>query len=881
MDLHAGAHMGPYEILDSLGAGGMGEVYRARDTRIGREVAVKILPDAHRLESDRLHRFEQEARAAGALNHPNLVTIHDVGTHEGTPYIVMELLEGETLREKIASTHPLPPRKTIDYAAQIAAGLAAAHERGIIHRDLKPENIMITGDGRVKILDFGLAKLRAPEEAFRTDEVTAHRGTRTGTVLGTASYMSPEQVRAEQVDARSDIFALGTILHEMLSGASPFHRGSSADTTSAILRDDPPPLPPSARTHPSLVRVVHRCLEKNPEERFQSARDLAFDLQAIEDELRTGPRTPIRRSMMPLLASGVVVALAVALLLTRPHGSEKPATSSAERNMIVIFPFENLGDPADAYFAAGITEEITSRLASVQDLGVISRTTAVEYSRKGKTLKQVGQELGVDYVLEGSVRWDKPGNRVRVTPQLIRVSDDTHLWADRYDRKLDQIFEVQSNIAEEVVRQLDVKLLERERRALDARPTDNLEAYELYLRARNENVPEERSLRTRVALLEQAVRLDSKFAFAHAELGSTHAAMYHWGFDRASARLQQADRSINAALVINPQLPEAHRARGFYYYWGFLDYQKALEEFAIARESRPNDAQLLRGIAFVNRRQGRFEEAVRNLLAAQRLDPRNAQAFSQLGITYMRLRRFEKAEQMFVRATNISPHDTSAHSLRLDNLWHWKASPQEGRRALEGMPDTGDEHSTFMWYEQELLEGGLDGALKRLTSSNVKIFHFAPVGRDQAYLPKQLLVGQTYALMGDSIAARESFQAALPVLGKAAGENPEDARIHSALGLAYAGLGRKEDAIREGELAVQMYPLSKDALLGTRRLQDLAQIYAAVGEKEKAIGVLEKLLSIPSLISTTILKVDPAWDPLRGHPRFEALLREEPDAAAQ
>jgi serine/threonine protein kinase/Flp pilus assembly protein TadD len=881
MHLHAGARLGPYEILDSLGAGGMGEVYRARDSRIGREVAVKILPEAYRLDRDRLHRFEQEARSAGALDHPNLVSIHDVGTHEGTPYIVMELLKGETLREKMS--HPIAPRKAIDYAAQIASGLAAAHQEGIVHRDLKPENIVITRDGRVKILDFGLAKLRGSHEPLDSAAETAHRDTRTGTILGTASYMSPEQVRGADTDARSDIFALGTILHEMLSGSSPFHRASGADTMSAILRDDPPSIPASVQLHPALQRVVHRCLEKSPEERFQSARDLAFALREIEDELRAAVSSPaleVRapRGRVPLLLAslGVAVVVIVSLLvLRRPPSSDLPAqTPLAEpsrRNMIIVLPFENLGDPADSFFAAGVTEEITSRLASVRDLGVISRTTAVEYNRKGKTLKQLGQDLGVDYVLEGTVRWDRSGDQVRVTPQLIRVADDTHLWAERYDRKLEKIFEVQSNIAEEVIRQLNVTLRGHERSAITAKPTDNTEAYEAFLRAQSMSGYEIRSARSAIALLERAVRLDPQFAVAHAVLGLRNGAMYHHGFDRTPACLDKAKRSIEQALAIDPQLPQAHNALGFYYYWGFLDYDRALREFALARESRPNDAWLLESIAFVHRRQGRFQTALQEQLEVQRMDPWNPFMWLELANTYRHLRRYPEADQALSQAVAISPDEANFYRDRIDNLWIWKGATSESRKLLEQMPDTGDEYAVLAKYEQNFLERRFDAALEALRSSDIALIHNVPLANEQAYLPKALLLGQLYAHLGDSVAARQSFHEARLIVEKAAREQPENARIHSALGLTYARLERKADAIREGELAVKMYPLSKDAVSGPQRLTDLATIYAWVGEKEKAIALLEKLLSIPSHISAPILRHDPTWDPLRGHSKFEAL----------
>ena len=483
MTLSAGTKLGPYEIVAPIGAGGMGEVYKAKDTRLGREVAIKVLPAGLWADPDRLRRFEQEARAAGLLNHPNITTVYDVGEHQDAPYVVQELLEGETLRSALARGS-LSPREAIDYAVQIARGLFAAHQKGIVHRDLKPENLFVTADGRVKILDFGLAKLVQPEppSSPQTEIPTESPATEPGVVLGTAGYMSPEQLRGKPADVRSDIFAFGAVLYEMLSGRRAFTGESAADAMLSVLKEDPLDRPiTKSNISPDLERVVRRCLEKSPEQRFQSARDLGFELEelaATSQARRSGGGPGLaRRPGFRLAVAGLALVLVLAVLATNT-GLRRwiSASLGAGRiSSVAVLPLRNVsGEPSQDYFADGMTEALTADLAQIAALKVISGTSAMQYKGTKKPLRQIAQELGVDAVLEGSVA--RVGNRVRVTSELINASSDTHIWAKTFERDLQDVLALQAEVAREVARQVEVELTAAERARLTQEAPDRAES---------------------------------------------------------------------------------------------------------------------------------------------------------------------------------------------------------------------------------------------------------------------------------------------------------------------------------------------------------------------------------------------------------------------
>jgi serine/threonine protein kinase/TolB-like protein/Flp pilus assembly protein TadD len=915
-----GSTLSKYRILKPLSTGGMGSVYLAEDTSLRRKVAIKVLTPEWAEDAERFQRFQREARVLATLNHPNIVTIYSVEEEDGVHFLTMELVEGDTLAELIPSVGMTLDR-IFEIAVPLAAALAAAHERGIVHRDLKPGNIMVSRDGRVKVLDFGLAKR---ENGAGADEAPRSRGgepiTRAGLMMGTVPYMSPEQLQGDAVDHRTDIFSLGVILYEMATGGRPFDGRTWSELASSILRDQPPSVTALNVFLPRhLGRIIRHCLEKEPQRRFQTALDLRNELEELQREVQSGelpvtrsdissiavprPEVPPRRfsDRAVAVAASFLVAAVVLLLVWLRAGGREPAAvveatpaqeAAAESIRIVVLPLEHLGPAEHEYFTAGITEEITSRLSAVSALQVISRTTARHYDRAEKTVQEIGRDLGVTHLLEGSVRWGsgadgesrkagpreagprEAGPRVRVTSQLVRVADDTQIWSASYERVIDDIFLVQSEIAAEVIRQLDVALLEPEQEALAARSTQNLEAYQTYLRGMDyasRRDPNQENLLQAERMFERATELDPGFALAYAELSEVHSQIYHLLIDRSDERLARAREAADRALEIVPGLGAGHRARGYYYYWGHGDYDAALGEFDLAARALPNDSQLLEGLAYIRRRQGRFDEAISEFKKALALDPAGSRVATELAHTYTTTRRYELADRTYDRAISLAPNEPIPYQLKALNYLLWEGAVDKARSTLEAMPGQEEFTSVMARFRQELLAGDFQAALQRIEASPLRL-----IGTASGIFPRTLLRGQIHRLMGDPEEAQLLTRGALVVLERLARLRPEDARVRSVLGIAYAELGRREEAVREGRRAAELVPISEDAIKGAAYSEQLAAIYAAVGEPEAACELIEELLAIPSEISVPMLRLDPRWRPLRGHPRFEALLEIPP-----
>jgi TolB-like protein/predicted Ser/Thr protein kinase/Flp pilus assembly protein TadD len=868
-----------YKVFEKLGEGGMGVVYKAEDTKLKRDVAIKFLPRQIAVSAEERERFKIEAQAAAALNHPNIATIHAIEEHDdetrqqpGTLFIVMEYIEGKELGEIIQSEIP-NPKSAVDYAIQIAEGLQAAHEKGVVHRDIKSTNIMVTDKGQVKIMDFGLAKIRGGAQV-----------TKVGTTLGTAAYMSPEQAKGENTDHRTDIWAFGVVLYEMLTGQLPFKGEYEQAVTYAILNEEPVSI---NNFHPDipegLQAIVQKSMAKQRNERYQSVGEILADLEALFDagDTRSQPgRTTAafakesgqKPSLIKRRLTFAIPAVLLLLLIFFFMQKRKPTLDTpAARKMLVVLPFENLGPPADEYFAGGITEEITSRLAVVHGLGIISRTSAMQYRNTQKSIATIGKELDVDYVLEGTVRWQRTeeGSRVRVTPQLIRVADDTHLWTKTYDRILDEIFAVQTEVAEEIVRQLDLTLLEPERKALQARPTRNLQAYDFYLRGKQyregnyyDLEPQERA----VEMFEKAIALDSTFASAFAQLSRTHSHIYFFTLDPSEARMAQAKAAADKALRLQPDLAEAQEALAYYYYRN-KNFDRALEIFEAIRRARPNYSPFLIGL--IQRRQGKWLESNKNLEEAFKLAPRDANLAVTLVSSYTQMRDFKKAAAWAVQAALLEPDNLYVKNWRLLNIINWRGQTEKAWSIVESFPE--DRMKSFWVFYLLRIDRDYEQALKV-----AKGLPWEALEIQWIYDHKYLELAEIYWLQKNQQQCRAYADSARIILERETRQRPDVARLRSALGLAYAYLGQQDAAIREGRRAVELFPVSQDAVEGPEYVQYLAQIYAIVGESDLAIEKLDYLMSIPSLLSVARLKVDPMWDSLRGNPAFQGLIERYP-----
>jgi serine/threonine-protein kinase len=687
MALVRGDRLGPYEILAPLGAGGMGEVYRARDPRIGRDVAIKVLPPSFSKDADRLRRFEREARSAGVLNHPNVLVVYDVGESESSPYIVSELLEGESLRERLAAG-PLPSAAAVEYAVQIARGLAAAHEKGIVHRDLKPENIFVTRDDRVKILDFGLAKLTLPE-AVR-EEVTAAptvSGTEAGVTLGTVGYMSPEQVRGHPADPRSDIFSFGAVLYEMVGGRRAFHSGSPVETMNAILKADPAPLTsPGRPIPPAIERVVRKCLMKEPASRFQSAADLCFALT----EASSAPvdREPDRaRRPRGTTALWTIAAALAALAIGRALWNRRPAPASGAKaprySSLAVLPLQNLsGDPKEEYFSDGMTEALVSDLAQVSALRVISRTSVMQYKDTKKPLPQIARELGVDAIVEGSVM--RSADRVRITAELIDARTDQHLWAHDYERDLRDVLALQSDVAQAVAQEVRAKLTSGEQaRLARTRPIDPA-AQDSYLKGRFFLTKgTEDAIVKAIGYFRSAIEKEPLGARGYAGLSDAYAALRSI-YRRPQDVMPQARAAAQKAVELDDSLAEGHvslaSAKMFYDF----DWTAAEREFRRAIELNPGLADAHDGLALFLMANERHEEASAEIEKARQLDPLSPIILGDAAWVYYGARRYDRALALARQWVEQEPESPWSHTnlgLALEKTGHVAQAIRELEKA--------------------------------------------------------------------------------------------------------------------------------------------------------------------------------------------------------
>jgi non-specific serine/threonine protein kinase len=628
--------IGRYEIYSQLGAGGMGEVYLAQDTKLDRKVALKIL-SRNLTEQEHVRRFMQEAKAASALNHPNILTIYEIDEIDSEQFIATEFIQGETLRDRIRRA-PLSASDAIDIGIQVANALCATHMLGIVHRDIKPENVMLRNDGIVKVLDFGLAKLSpsdSQQPTFDSDAETQPLQTQPGMVLGTARYMSPEQARGLEVDPRTDIWSLGCVLYEMVTGRTPFMGGTNVDVLSNILTSEPAAFSTQSSNAPhELERIILRAMRKDREERYQSARDFLIDLKDLKSELEVQSKKEVSIKF------------------------SNPTISAVPDKSIAVLYFDNLNSEKDSdYFCAGITEDIITDLSKINGLKVVSRTDVLPFRNKEVNLRQVGETLRVNYILSGSVR--TAGNRIRITTQLIDVRDGYHLWAERFDRMVEDIFDLQNEVSEKIVAALKLSLSDSEKQLLAKKPTDDLQAYDFYLQGREMlHLKGKRNTEHAIEMFENAVALDRTFAAGYAALAEAFSHMYEW-YDGNSAWLTKAIAMNQKTLALDPASVEAQFgiAMVYFHHRRFAESKKALEEIL------KQHSEFYRGyvrLGMIAELFGDLQVALKHYSRAAELKPFNEDPWRFLAGVHKKLGNLEKAEEAALKVIEVTSRKLEA-----------------------------------------------------------------------------------------------------------------------------------------------------------------------------------------------------------------------------
>jgi TolB-like protein/tRNA A-37 threonylcarbamoyl transferase component Bud32 len=935
-----------YAVERVLGEGGMATVYLATDLKHRRQVAVKVMrPElAATLGAE---RFLREVEIAAQLSHPHILPVHDSGNADGVLYYVMPYVEGESLHDRIQRETSLPVDEALRLTREVAEALAYAHARKIVHRDIKPANIMLSA-GHALVADFGIAR------AFGAGGGAAI--TKTGLAVGTPQYMSPEQASGSaNVDARSDIFAVGCVLYEMLAGEPPFTGPTPQAIVIRSMTEAPRPLTASREgISPAIEAVVTRALAKNPADRWQSAADFASALGNAHDQLRIGfsGRTPaptpalvagpspakvwgtfgligvlalalvyrlVQRWGLPVWALGLAVLLlvigAVVLVLTRREEKKREAGAGSREGLaglltwrnatlgglgalglwavvatvlvfrgpgggagaagglvrLAVLPFENRGDPADTYFVDGMTDQVRGKLMSLAGFQVTARTSSDQYKASTKPPQQIGKELGVDYLLTSTVTWVKTAGaggkgRVQVVPELIAVKTGAGAWQQSFDAELTDIFQVQGNIATQVAGALNVALAPKEKQELAERPTQNLAAYDVFLKAEAVVGNDPVTLRRAAGLYDQAVALDSAFTQAWARLASRLSLLYFNGTPTPEVAAR-ARTAIDRLKVLDPDGVLGLVASGRYKYLVANDIPGAISDTKAALRLAPNDVDVLRLATTQEQTQGRWTEALVHAEAARRLDPRSVGTLRNLGGTYLLMRKYAEAVAVDREILATTPTDLNTiQGLAAVHLMQGNLADARGviNAVTSDVPRTA--LVTYFALYQDLY-WVLEEEDQRL------VLRLTPSAFDEDRASWAVTQMQLSALRGDQARARAFADTARVEFERQLQSVPNDPQRNIFLGLALATLGRKAEAIQRAERGAGFTPLSTDQTNGAYYLHQLIRVYLAVGEKDKALDKLEELVKVNYILTPGYLRIDPNFAPLKGNPRFEKLLK--------
>jgi serine/threonine protein kinase/Flp pilus assembly protein TadD len=870
------SEFGDYELLEELGRGGQGVVYRARQRSLNRTVALKIVGLGQWASTPQLKRFRQEAEAAARLEHPHIVPIYEIGEHDRSCYFSMKFVEGGQL-DAALEKQPVGQRDAAELMAKVARTVQFAHEHGILHRDIKPGNILLDNNGQPHLTDFGLARLLERESTI----------TNSRDVLGTPSYIAPEQASGhiKDVTAAVDVYALGAVLYHMLAGQPPFVGATHYETVRMVLEAEPKnPRLLDQTIDRDLATICLKCLEKDASKRYSSAEALAEDLErwlrnepikARRSGAITRGRKWLQRNPAVALTISAFAALFVvgALLLSKTY-----FVPSLTANSIAVLPFEDLSeDKANSYLADGIQDEILTRLSKIADLKVISRTSTQSYKSRPANLREIAQQLGVAHIVEGSVQ--KNGDTVRVNVQLIKALNDSHVWADTFDRKMNDLFSFETEVAKAIADRLQARLSGEERETIADKPTENVEAHDAYLRGLAYSlrmIYSPANALNAQRYLREAVRLDAQFAPAWALLSFVDARGYlTLNLQPTPALREEARQSAETALRLQPNLGEAIIATGYYYYGCLNDYDTAERYYEQARESLPNSSRIPESLAYVARRRGQWDKSEAYFNEAERLDPRNVYLLTQHAQSYILLRRFAEAVRKLDQVLNITPDDPDANAI-MAGIAQAQGDLPRAAALLAPLRLSPNDPSAFeTQVYQAILERQPAPVIDILKQTLAK--PDPSLGYYNGELRWWLAWAQDVA--GDKLAAQQSWQQARNELQVYLDEQPDNRGVIEDLALTNVFLGNKAEAFALAERAMKLSPIEKDAMRGPRELELMARVAVLSGEPDRAIEALQRLLSLPYAgvivegvpLTPALLRLDPMFDPLRQDARFQKL----------
>jgi non-specific serine/threonine protein kinase len=862
-----GTTVSHYRILEKLGEGGMGEVYLAEDTKLNRKVALKFLPGQLASDVTFKERFKREAQAAAALNHPNIITIHEVSEHEGRPFIAMEYLEGKSLNEVIARKD-LSIEEILNIAVQISDGLAKAHQAGIVHRDIKPHNILMDKDGRARICDFGLAK--AKRDAMLTQ---------TGTTLGTVAYMSPEQARGQEVDQRSDIFSVGVILYQMFARQLPFKGEHEAAIFHSIINEHPQPLARfNNQVSQELQRIVSKALAKDKEERYQHVDDMRADLKTESKSLEyvktasvlrpADGEKPKKFKPLPFIVAGLGVIIVVLIYLAF-QGQKQPSRVRAERPSVAVLYLQNMSDDQeDEYFAAGMTEDIITQLSKISGLRVISRSEMEQFKDQPVSIKTVADKLEVDYIMEGAVR--KHGNTVRITCQLIQADDGFHVWADSYDRDMQDLFDIQADVAKEVAGALQVALAPAELEEIEKKPTMDVRAYNYYLQGREYyfgQASNREYLELAISMFERALEADSNFALAYAGLSDCYSSYVMFAVDVKKSWLEEAERAAQKALSLDPDLAEAYRALSrLYSVKGKTE--EAIQAAERAVEANPHYAEAWRLLGNWYMEAKRYGEAEEAFLKAMEVKPTESGLFTGLMQLYQLWGKHDKVDEYFRRGVEVQPTNEAIYG-RMSAVLLLRGDVERAKqmayKALELDPESGAGET--MLFAVFFLTEEVDSAAFYLQSTRQ-----ANPGPD-FYINMAIVAlkrgdkSVAHSYLDSSVALLE------PMLQELKG-TPGELGVRSAIALVMAMKEEREKALHEVKIVKENLGDSLLTMEWSQVITFLSFTHVMLGQKAEAVELVRFLLE-NNLTSPAMLRLHPLYKKLEGYPPYDELVSQE------